>query len=278
MIAVLCAAALSGAASAIGVAHNQSTVAARPDHVVVVVMENHSYSDIIGNSAAPYLNSLARQGASFKHSYAITHPSEPNYLALFTGSTQGLADDSCPHTFSGTNLGAELIAAGDTFAGYSESLPADGYTGCTSGDYARRHSPWTNFPTIPERSNLTYADFPADYGTLPTVSFVIPNLRHDMHDGTVRQGDTWLRHNINGYARWAKTHNSLLIVTWDEDDGSADNNIPTIVVGADVKPGTYQETINHYSILRTIEDFYDLPDAGASATAIPITGIWTVAK
>ncbi len=96
-----------------------ATAIPHPSHVVLVIEENHSYSDIIGSSSAPYINSLAQQGALFTSSFAITHPSEPNYLALFSGSTQGLSDDSCPHTFSGPDLGGELIAASDTFSGYS---------------------------------------------------------------------------------------------------------------------------------------------------------------
>jgi hypothetical protein len=258
----------------LGTASAATAATATPDHVLVVMMENHSYSDVIGSSAAPYLNALAGQGASFDHSFAITHPSEPNYLALFSGSTQGLTDDSCPHTFSGANLGQELISAGDTFRGYSESMPSDGYTGCTDGNYARKHSPWINFSNVPAASNLTYANFPSDYSTLPRVSFVIPNLQDDMHDGTVQQGDTWLQKNLDGYAQWAKNHNSLLIVTWDEDDNSQNNQIPTIFVGAAVTAGNYSESINHYSVLRTIEDLYGLPHAGASASATPITDIW----
>ncbi len=273
----LCAAALTPAASAGNPPPRAQSLpsTARPDHVVVLVMENHSYADVIGSSEAPYLNSLARQGASMTHSFAVTHPSEPNYLALFSGSTQGLMNDSCPHTFATANLGQELIAAGRTFAGYSESMPANGYTGCTSGDYARKHSPWVNFSNLPATSNLSYTAFPHDYTKLPTVSFVIPNLQHDMHDGTVQQGDTWAHDNIDPYAQWAKTHNSLLVVTWDEDDSSADNQIPTIIVGAGITPGNYSETINHYNVLRTLEDLYQLPRAGASATASPIADIWS---
>lgn len=157
----------------------------RPAHVVVVIEENHSYSQIIGSSSAPYINSLAAQGASFTNSHAITHPSEPNYLALFSGSTQGVTDDSCPHTFGAANLGAELISAGLTFTSYSESMPSDGYTGCTSGEYARKHNPWVNFSNVPSASNRTFAAFSSNYASLPTVSVVVPNLLDDMHDGTI---------------------------------------------------------------------------------------------
>jgi hypothetical protein len=112
-----------------------------PTHIVVVVEENHGYSQIIGSSQVPYINTLATEGASFTNSHAITHPSEPNYLAFFSGSTQGITDDSCPHTFSAANLGSELIAAKKTFIGYSEGLPSTGSTVCTSGEYARKHAP-----------------------------------------------------------------------------------------------------------------------------------------
>jgi phosphatidylinositol-3-phosphatase len=246
----------------------------QPDHVVVVVMENHAYSDIIRGGSAPYIRGLAARGASFSRSFAVTHPSEPNYLALFSGSVQGVGDDSCPHTFSGANLGQELIAAGRTFAGFSESMPGDGYTGCSAGDYARKHNPWVNFTNIPAAANLTFARFPVDYTKLPTVSFVIPNLCDDMHDCSIAAGDTWLRNNIDPYVRWAERHNSLLILTWDEDDNSHSNQIPTIVVGADVRAGDATETINHDNVLRTIEDMYRLPAAGASAAAPPMLGIW----
>ncbi len=246
----------------------------RPAHVVVVIEENHSYAQIIGSSSAPYLNSLAGQGASFTNSHAITHPSEPNYLALFSGSTQGVTSDSCPHTFSGANLGSELTGAGLSFTGYSESMPSDGYAGCASGEYARKHNPWVNFSNVPSAGNRTFASFPASYASLPTVAIVVPNLLDDMHDGTVAEGDTWLKNNLSGYVQWAKANNSLLIVTWDEDDGSTGNQIPTLIVGANVTPGTYSENINHYNLLRTLEDFYGLPYAGASASATPITDIF----
>jgi hypothetical protein len=241
---------------------------------VVVVMENHSDTDVIGNSSAPYINSLAAGGANFTQSYAITHPSQPNYLALFSGSQQGVTDNSCPHSFGTANLGSELIADQLTFTGYSESMPYDGYTGCSSGSYVRRHNPWVNWTNVPASSNLTLNAFPTDYTQLPTVSFVVPNLDNDMHDGTVAQGDSWLRDHLDGYVQWAKTHNSLLILTFDEDDNNAGNRIPTVFVGAPVRPGAYAERIDHYDVLRTLEDAYDLPHAGASARATPITDVW----
>jgi acid phosphatase len=245
----------------------------RPDHVVVVIEENHSYADIIG-SGAPYLNSLANQGAMFTASFAVTHPSEPNYLALFSGSTQGLSDDSCPHTFTGPNLGAQLISAGFTFTGYSEGLPSIGYASCSSGGYARKHNPWSNFRSVPATASQPFSAFPTDYTTLATVSFVIPNLSNDMHDGTIAQADTWLHTNLNGYVQWAKSHNSLLVVTWDEDDYSESNQIPTFFVGQHIKQGRYGERIDHYSVLRTLEAAYGLPAIGQASSIPAITDCW----
>jgi phospholipase C len=249
----------------------------RPAHVVVVMEENHAYSQIIGSSSAPYINSLASQGALFTQSFAITHPSQPNYLALFSGSTQGITDDSCPHTFTTGNLASELIAAGLSFTGYSESLPKAGSTVCTSGEYARKHSPWVNFSNIPTSDNQPFSSFPSssNYSKLPTVSFVIPNLADDMHDGTIQQGDTWLKNNMNSYAQWAKQNNSLLIVTWDEDDDAHGNQIATIFVGQSVTIGSYSETINHYNVLRTLEDMYGLAALGNSASVSDIADCWS---
>jgi acid phosphatase len=245
-----------------------------PAHTVVVMMENHAYSELIGNSAAPFLNQLARHGAVFTHSYAITHPSEPNYLALFSGSTHGVTADSCPVELTAPNLAADLMAAGKTFAGYSEDLPSVGSPVCSAGEYARKHVPWADFRNVPGSVSMPFSSFPADFAKLPTVSFVIPNLCHDMHDCSVATGDAWLRAHLSDYASWAMTHDSLLIITWDEDDGSQSNQIPTIFAGQQVLPGRYAERIDHYRVLATIEAAYGLPRDGNAASAAPITDIW----
>jgi hypothetical protein len=246
----------------------------RPAHTIVVILENHSYSDIIGNKSAPYLNSLAAEGALFTRSFAITHPSEPNYLALFSGSTHRVTSDSCPHTFTGRNLGSELRAAKDTFAGYSESLPATGYTGCSHGLYARKHNPWVNFSDLPRSVNRPFTSFPAHFSALPTLSFVVPNLNHDMHNGTIAEADRWLKQHLGKYVLAARRGHGLLVVTWDEGDYGVPNQIPTIMVGADVRPGRYAERIDDYRVLRTLEAAYNLKPLGLSASRAPITNIW----
>lgn len=246
----------------------------RPDHVVVVLLENHSFDEVLGRPEAPFLNSLAGAGAVMTASYAVAHPSEPNYLALFSGSTQGVTSDACPLSFGGPNLASSLMAAGNSFTGYAEDLPSPGFTGCSAGSYARKHSPWVNFTNVPASANQPLASFPSRFEALPTVSFVIPNLDNDMHDGTLAQADSWLRTHLGGYASWAAAHNSLLVVTADEDDRSSDNRIATLLVGQQVAPGRYSQHVDHYGVLRTIEDAYGLPRLGASAKAAPITGVW----
>ena len=248
-----------------------STAAITFDHVVVVIEENRGYSQIVGSASAPYINALAAGGALFSNYYAITHPSQPNYLQLFSGSNQGVTSNATPAgKFSAPNLGGQLIAAGLTFKGFSEDLPSESFNGDNAGGpdgYWRKHNPWINFIDVPAASNRPFTDFPADYTTLPTVSFIVPNQANDMHNGTIAQGDSWLQTNLGGYATWAATHNSLLIVTFDEDDGSEGNHVATIIFGANVITGVYSDLFTTYSLLRTVEDLYGLPYAGAAASA-----------
>jgi acid phosphatase len=246
----------------------------RPDHTVVVIMENHAYSDVIGTPSAPYIASLRNAGANFTDSHAVTHPSQPNYLALFAGDTENVTDNSCPHTFHSANLASGLLASGQTFLGYSESMPAFGYTGCDTGNYARRHNPWVNYANVPATVNLTFNSFPADYADLPAVAYVVPDLCHDMHDCSVATGDAWLASRLDSFVQWAVSHNSLFILTFDEDGGTATNQIPTIFVGPMVQSGDYPTRIDHYSVLRTLEDMYGVPATGKAANAEPITAIW----
>jgi phosphatidylinositol-3-phosphatase len=243
----------------------------RPAHVVIAVFENEDAEALGG---APFLAGLAAQGASFTDAHGVTHPSQPNYLALFSGSTQGVTDDECPHTSSGDNLAAQLEAAGLSFTGYSEGLPAAGYTGCSSDGYARKHNPWVDFPALPAAVNQPFTAMPGDYAQLPTVAVVVPDLCDDMHDCPVRTGDDWARQHLGPYAAWAATHDSLLVVTFDEDEGSSANHIPTFVVGAHVRPGPSSQRIDHYSLLHTLEDMYGLPPLGLAAPAAPLAGIW----
>jgi acid phosphatase len=247
----------------------------RFSHVVVVVEENHAAAEILGNPGAPYMNALARSGVVLTRSYGITHPSYPNYLALFSGSTHGISDDSCPHYFGGTNLGAQLRAHGLSFGGYAQGLPSTGYRGCTAGKFARRHAPWIDFTDLPRSLSRPMTAFPTDYSRLPRLAFVIPDLNHDMHDGTVAQADGWLRQHLARYVSWAGRHNSLLVVTWDEDDKSANNHVLGLLAGAHLRHGRYTARVDHYGLLRTLEAAFGLPAIGAARQRAPITGIWS---
>lgn len=245
----------------------------RPDHIVIVVEENKSFTQIIGNPAAPYINELARRGALFTQSYGVTHPSQPNYLALFSGTTRGIGSNACPLVLHGENLAGALQDKGLSFGSYAESMPEPGFAGCAYGAYMRKHNPSANWKEL-AAVNQPFSAFPQRFEQLPAVALVVPDQRNDMHDGSIAQGDDWLARNIGAYAQWAMTHNSLLIVTWDEDDGSENNRVATLFIGPMVKPGRSAQRINHYSVLRTIEDMLGLPYLGESAKVTPVSGVW----
>jgi acid phosphatase len=250
-------------------------VVPRPAHVVVVIEENKTFEDVAGSTEAPYINELASQGALMEQSYALTHPSLPNYLALFSGSTYGIADDNCRHDLEGPNLARALEEVGLGFTIYSEDLPETGSRSCLYLDYRRKHNPAAYFPSLPAEINRPLSDFPTDFSKLPAVSFVIPNLRNDMHDGSIRRGDAWLREHLDPYVQWARDHDSLLILTFDEDDHSRDNRVLTVFAGAHVRTGRYPLRIDHYDILSTLAAFYGIPAPGKAAKRNPIFGIWS---
>jgi phosphatidylinositol-3-phosphatase len=325
-LALLCFAALVGCSPPPVAARPAVAEALRPappwpaflpryDHVLIVVEENKDFEQIIGNPAAPYLNRLAAEGALLTRMFGEEHNSEGNYFWLFSGDNHGVGfDDKVPRVkFSDSNLDAALLAKGLSFKGYSQSLPAIGSEidatppGCHYPClYGRKHVPWISFANVPNgptpetSSNLRFVDFPTDYNLLPTVAFVIPDQEHDMHNGkpqdAIPAGDLWLAQNLDRYYQWAKTHNSLLIVTFDENDnlavnyrgltdpavaqdGSprarvAQNRIATILAGAHVKPG-YREAgpVTHVNLLRTIEAMYGLSRSGAQQPFAARAGI-----
>ncbi|MGH6994203.1 MAG: alkaline phosphatase family protein [Stellaceae bacterium] len=232
-----------------------------PDHVVVVMMENHAFGEIIDPQRAPFIAGLAAKGASFVNAFAVAHPSEPNYFALFSGSTQDIHSDGAFSFAHAPTLASALEAVKKSFIGYIEA------------GSPRKHNPWESFASA-RGVERPLTDFPRDFASLPTVSFVIPDLDDDMHDGTVAAGDRWLQTHVGTYAKWAETHNSLLIVTFDEDDYSADNRIPTVIYGDHVRPGRYTERITHYSVLNTLVAMYGLTPFAQIAAVPPIREIW----
>lgn len=246
----------------------------RPAHVVIVMEENKSGWQIDGDKNAPYLNELLRGGAYFTNSHGVTHPSLPNYLALFAGVTN-TNRDRCPavgFSRNAPNLATELSAAGLSFASYAENLPGAGSDACWAGDYARKHAPWTEFDNVPRSEELPFSAFPS-FERLPTIAFVIPNVQHDMHSGSIAEGDAWLSRHLGPLVAWAGSHDTLLIVSWDEGN-DLENTIPTIFAGPMVRQGRYAESIDHYRVLRTLEDMYGLPHAGRSGDVAPISDCW----
>jgi hypothetical protein len=239
--------------------------APRPDHVVIVVLENKRYDSVIGHRKTRWISALAARSANMLNFSGETHPSQPNYLALFSGSMQGVSDNSCPHDLGNrTNLGSQLLAGGWSFTGYAEDLPRPGWRGCAHRKYVRRHNPWVNFANVPASANQPFTAFPRDFRKLPTVALVIPNLCHDMHDCKKERADVWLKKQFAAYVAWARKHNSLFVLTFDEDNRTDHNHIPTIIAGAGVRPGRYGAHLDHYDLLNTLQRMYALPVTGAA--------------
>jgi phosphatidylinositol-3-phosphatase len=279
------------------------------DHIVIVLEENKDYEQIIPNKDAAFINELASEGALFTSMFGEEHNSEGNYFWLFSGSNQnvGFRDDIPKEKLTTSNLGQQLIIAKRSFKGYAEDLPAigaeDEFAPAPCGRncaYARKHVPWVSFDNLPNgktadsSSSLRFLDFPSDFSKLPTVSFVVPNQFNDMHSGDpgslIETGDRWLRDHMQDYYHWAKDHNSLLIVTFDENNNTSNfsgltdpastdrvvkNRIATVFAGARVKAGTYPEGngITHVNILRTIEAMYGLARSGAQQEHAAKAGI-----
>ncbi|HVA34062.1 MAG TPA: alkaline phosphatase family protein [Candidatus Baltobacteraceae bacterium] len=254
-----------------------AAVAPHASYVTIVMMENRDYASVVGSPQAPYFNKkLVPQGVLLENSHAVTHPSEPNYLALFSGSTQGLTSDACPVSYASANLASRLAAAGKTFIGWAESMPRDGFTGCYSDDiYARKHDPWVDFTNVPASANRVYKGLPAP--RMADVNWVTPNLCNDMHDCSTSRGDRWLSENLPRIIAWDARNNGLLIVTWDEaaPDLFGANRIPTVLVGPMIQPGARnRQKIDHYGVLHTIESIFGLPCIAKDCSAPVIGGIW----
>lgn len=279
--------------------HAASTAQAklpRPDHIVIVIEENKGFQQVMDTEDAVYLQSLIKQGASLTNMHAFHHPSQANYYELFSGNSQGIKGDGCPkERFTASSLGGLLNAKSDgdkklSFAGYAEDLPLEDFKSATFKEFcenhkkcfALKHTPWLGF----EDSYASTRDFSAFVPSddLPTVAVVVPNLQNDMHDGSIQCGSEWLEKHIKPYVDWVEKHNSLLIVTWDEDNHKSlhpittkppQNQIPTIFVGPMVKPCSQSDKqYTHYDLLRTIEDIYSLAHLGATESAKDIDDVW----
>ncbi len=254
-------------------------------HVFLVVMENHSYNQVWNTSSSPYITSLGNAYGRATNYFAITHPSLPNYLDLFGGSNHGITSDCSPSSachINANNLADNLNAKGLTWKGYMESMPSN----CditSASSYAPKHDPFVYFDDI--RTNtarcsagvVPYSALASDLksvSTTPNYAFITPNLCSDMHDCSVTTGDNWLKSHLplmlNSPA--CTVDKCLLILTWDEDNGSQGNKVLTIFAGSGALTGgvVSAKTYNHYSLLKTVETIFGLPaqtsnDSAASA-------------
>jgi phosphatidylinositol-3-phosphatase len=250
-------------------------------HVVVLVMENEEAGDVLGSPDAPYLNALARRYAVATNSYAIRHPSLPNYLALTSGSTHGITSDCTDCHVAGRNIVDQLEAARLTWKGYMEDLPRPCSSVASAGQYAKKHNPFMYYDDVvrsPSRCRrvVGFGALARDLrrGTLPAFAFISPNLCHDMHDCDVATGDRFLSGVVPQLQRELGPH-GFLVLTWDEGDSDAGccadaygGRIATIVAGPDVRRGARSgRAVDHYGVLRTIENALGLPPlAGAAAS------------
>ncbi len=277
------------AVAAIGVGRVQAgsvaTRVPRLARVVVVVFENKSRDRVLRDVDAPTFATLSRTGATLRNFRAVAHPSLPNYLALVSGSTQGITDDCTTCVVRSRNLADTLEAAGRSWKTYAEGLPQPGFTGAFAGRYAKKHVPFLYFQDViaaPKRLRriVPFSAFRRDLvaGTLPDFSLVVPDLCNDMHDCPVATGDRWLSRFLSPLLGSSKLRGGAVFVVFDESDDSnvgGGGIVPAFVAGPLVRAGSQSTAVlTHYSLLRTIEDGWGLPHLGRADAAQPITGIW----
>ena len=250
-------------------------------HVFILVEENANYSDVIGNSAMPYLNGLANQYGLATQYYADTHPSIGNYLMLTTGQILTNDDTQTPVSFpvSADNVVRELIASSMTWKQYAESIPSVGYVGVDSGEFATRHAPlpyMTDAQTTAQRQNIVpFTQLAADLAnnTLPNYSFITPNVCDDAHDCSLTVADIWLHTNINPLIMSGPFQkDGLLIIVFDEsgtDNTNGGGRVAAVIISPLAKAG-YKSTIvyRHESVLRLMLEGLGVTRLpGATATA-----------
>jgi phospholipase C len=247
-------------------------------------MENKESAQVLGNHQAPRLNALAHRYAIVPRYYAIAHPSLPNYLALVSGSTQGVHSDCTSCSFGARNLTDTLEAAQKSWKTYAEGLPSPGFQGPWAGRYAKKHDPFLYFRDVTSQKSRRERIVPLNQlrtdlssGKLPAFSLVVPNLCHDMHDCSVSTGDRWLGKFLQPLLASNQLSGGVVFVVFDEGSSSegGGGRVPALVLGPAVEQHSRATAAStHYGLLRTIEDAWGLPLLGRSAQAKPITGIW----
>lgn len=266
-------------ASAIREAH------ASPSHIVVIAMENEEYGGIIGSPSAPYVNGLARRNVLLTHEYAIRHPSLPNYLALTGGSTFGISSDCTRCHLHARNIIDQLATHQISWKAYMQGMPNACYRGAFAGraphDYAKKHNPFMYYEDIATRMSrcrrvVPFADLASDlrHG-FPRFAWISPDECFDMHSCPVRTGDRWLRGWVPRILPHLGVHGLLLIV-FDEGSTGATccsvspggGRVVTIIAGPGARNGLrIDREVNHYSVLRLIEDAWGLPRLAHASNA-----------
>ena len=280
--AVACSLLISGCGGGLSSFSNNNsggTPAPPSAHVFVVVEENHSYSQVIGNSAMPYFNGLAKQYGLATNYYADAHPSIGNYFMLTAGRIETI-DDSFSGTIGDDNIVRELVKAGKTWRSYAEAIPNAGYTGADAYPYLKHHNPFAYFTDVVGTSQagniVPFAQFSADMKAenFSDYSFIIPDALDDAHDGTLAAADNWLQKNIDPLIHSSVFQsNDVLIIVFDEsvltDRNHIGGHVAAVLVGPQVKP-SYQSTTfyQHQSTLRfalSTLGVNSFPGAAASA-------------
>lgn len=242
-------------------------------HVVWILMENKNYSSVVGPGAAPYINRLAhRYGVATGYS-AISHPSLPNYIALTSGSDQGISDDSDPssHRLNVPSIFSQLPRGGSR--SLEQGMPSNCAKG-DSGEYAVRHNPETYYTNLGQEC----ARYDVPFGAQPNLSarftFVTPNLINDMHDGSISDGDRFLQSYVPALmaAPQYRSRNTVIFITWDENEGTSGNRVPCIVISPFTHGVTSGARYTHYSLLRTTEALLGLPLLGNARSANSMIG------
>lgn len=266
-------------------AFNVQALAAAPkngryfDRVITVIFENTNF-DIAMQQ--PFFNKLGTQGALMTNFMAMTHPSQGNYIALTSGSLNGVTNDN-PVDINSTNIVDLLEAKGITWKVYVEDYPENCFTGATRLNYARKHNPFISYLNIQRNAarcanivNASHFDTDAAAGTLPEYVFYVPNNRNSGHDTGVTFADKWYAGKFSSYIANPNFMNgTILVSTFDESGKGAKNQIYTSLYGPGVKVGAYADNVNTFSLLALIEDNWSLGNLGrGDATAVPFPNMW----